>query len=66
MKLYNLLEKIDESQDVIITDGAGLELSRYDGKNSIDPQLLNNSVLCIYAFNDDNGAAVLCIQIYDN
>lgn len=65
MKLYNLLEKIDESQDVIITDGAGLELSRYDGKNSIDLQLLNNSIICVYAYID-NGAAVLCIQIYDN
>ena len=32
MKLYNLLEKIDESQDVIITDGAGLELSGMTGK----------------------------------
>ena len=65
MKLFDIIEKIEESQIVIVSDSANDELARYDGKNSIPAGFLLNSVLSIYAYIE-NGAAVIRIQIYDN
>ena len=65
MKLFDIIEKIDESQLVIVSDPANDEIARYDGKNSIPAGVLLNSVLSIYAYIE-NGAAVIRIQIYNN
>lgn len=65
MKLFELLEKIDESQTVIISDTENNEISRYDGKNSIDIDIISHSVLYIFAYIENN-QAVIRIQIYDN
>lgn len=65
MKLFELLEKIDESQTVIIADTENNEISRYNGRDSIEINLISHSVLYIFAYIENN-QAVIRIQIYDN
>ena len=36
MILKDMLNRIDENTNVIIFDNNGIEISRYDGRNSID------------------------------
>lgn len=65
MKLFELLEKIDESQTVIIADTENNEISRYNGRDSIEINLISHSILYIFAYIENN-QAVIRIQIYDN
>ena len=65
MKLYELLEKIDENQTVIIADTENAEISRYNGRDSIEINLISHSILYIFAYIENN-QAVIRIQIYDN
>ena len=65
MKLYELLEKIDENQTVIIAATENNEISRYNGRDSIEVNLISYSILYIFAYIENN-QAVIRIQIYDN
>ena len=49
MKLYELLEVIEDSQTVIISDSNNDEIARYDGRESIPTEYGVCGVIGVYA-----------------
>ena len=49
MKLIDLLEVIEDSQFVIVSDSNNDEIARYDGRDSIDKKYNNKKVIALYA-----------------
>lgn len=47
MKLIDLLCVVDENSNIVVVDTLDNELSRYDGKNSIDEMYNNYDIVSI-------------------
>lgn len=63
MKLYEIIEKMDESENIIILDSNDRELARYDGRDSIPAEYMPENVQYIYTRTEDK-KTYICIQLY--